>query len=91
MLLFFLPIEVNQNLSNAVSCYKNLLDVKAKSIEETNDQDFQDFFNDEVISRLTQTKVDKIIKIFIEIELSHLLMLLKTEVKNECSKNAQWK
>ena len=50
MLLFFLPIEVNQNLANAVSCYKNLLDVKTKSIEETNDQDFQDFFNDEVIS-----------------------------------------
>ena len=41
---------MNQNLTDAVSCYKNLLDVKTKSNEETNDQDFQDFFNDEVIS-----------------------------------------
>ena len=41
---------MNQNLTDAVSCYKNLLIVKTKSIEETNDQDFQDFFNDEVIS-----------------------------------------
>ena len=41
-------LEVNQNLNDAVNCYKNELDVKRQLLEQPNDQEY---YNNEAICK----------------------------------------
>jgi hypothetical protein len=49
-------IEVNQNLNNAVNCYKNELEVKRQFLDQSNDQDY---YNDEAMYYTGNDNLDK--------------------------------
>ena len=49
-------LEVNQNLNDAVNCYKNELDVKRQLLEQPNDQDY---YNNEAIYHSENDNLDK--------------------------------